>query len=48
MKLKVKKDDFKSKFYLQINFQPNLPLQFSKTIFLSLVNILSLLIIVPF
>lgn len=35
-------------FSLQINFQPNLNLQFSKVIFLSVINILSLLINIPF
>jgi len=48
MEMTAKMADLYQKFSLKINFQPNLTRQFSKAIFLSLINILSLLVTVPF
>jgi hypothetical protein len=48
MEMQVKKTLSSDFFALKINFQRNLNLQFSKVIFLSIINILSLLINLPF
>jgi len=48
MEIRVKMADIDQNFSFQINFQHNRTRQFSKAIFLSLINILSLLLIVPF
>lgn len=48
MEIGVKMVDFDQKISLQINFQPNLIPQFSKGIFSSVINFLTLLLITPF
>jgi hypothetical protein len=48
MEMQAKMAVLRDYFSLQINFQPNLNLQFSKVIFLSVINFLSLLINIPF
>jgi len=48
MELRPERLVFNQIFSLHINFNPNLTQQFSKAIFLSLINILSLLVISPF
>jgi len=48
MEMQAKMAVLRDYFSLQINFQRNLNLQFSKVIFLSIINILSLLINIPF
>lgn len=48
MEIRAKMADFGQIFSFLINFQPNLTRHFSKAIFLSLINILSLLLTVPF
>jgi hypothetical protein len=48
MEMQAKMAVLPNYFSLQISFQPNLSLQFSKVIFLSIINILALLINIPF